>query len=221
MSDPKREKAISKVHSLDQLANHPNTPPHEAESARAMAKKLREKYNIPEPRKEAPRANPWDAQRFEDEMRRAQEWRERAARVRRDQEAERIRREQREAWQRAKDEALKAEEALRKTKEAFTPTGDPLEDAIRRDGRTAQQKNADMQDRLRGKTPPEPRCTNPESFFTSGGEPRMRNQYVMACEKCHGRLQPGEGAIMKVGGVWKAWCCEMKPGPRRKQPWAR
>ena len=207
--DPKRDKAISKVHSLDQLANHPNTPKPEAESARAMATKLRAKYGIAEPRKETPKTD--HTNRFREAQRRADEWKARAERIQREQEAERARRAQREAWQRAKEKA-------------FTPTGDPFEDAISRDGRTAQEKNRDMQDRLRGKTPPptsEPRCAQPETFFTSGAVPRQRNQYVMSCEKCHGRLAPGEGAILNIGGTWKAWCCEMTPGPRRKQPWAR
>lgn len=219
MSDEKREKAIQKVYSLDQLANHPNTPPAEAESARSMAAKLRAKYGIAEPRKTAPTAN-----RFKQEYPSAEdierEWRDMVARERQRQaerkarlaEEEARRKAQREAWQKAKERQ-------------YPPTtGDPLEDAIRRDGRTPQEKNRDMQDRLRGKKPtppPEPRCTEPESFFTPGGEPRQRNQHVIACEKCGRRLQPGEGAILKVGGVWKAWCAEMTPGPRRKQPWAR
>ena len=196
MHDPKREKAISKVYSLDQLANHPNTPHHEAESARAMATKLRTKYGIGQPRDNTLRDILLKQRQEHEAAARAYEMAKRAA-----MDAEAKRKAQREAWQREKDRQ-------------YPPTtGDPFEDAIRRDGRTAQEKNRDMQDRFRRGTG----CSDPESFFDSGGMPRPRNQSAMACEKCGRRLFPGEGAILKVGAQWKAWCCEMKPGPRRKR----
>ncbi len=43
-----RDKAISKIYSLRTLAEHPNTPVHEAEAARAAIKRLRDKHGIPE-----------------------------------------------------------------------------------------------------------------------------------------------------------------------------
>lgn len=59
MSDPKRSKALRTILSLQTLADHPNTPPHEAEAARGRIKALREKHGIAEtPPKPPPRSNP-------------------------------------------------------------------------------------------------------------------------------------------------------------------
>ena len=59
MSDPKRSKALRTILSLQTLADHPNTPPHEAEAARGRIKALREKHGIEDtPPKPPPRSNP-------------------------------------------------------------------------------------------------------------------------------------------------------------------
>lgn len=58
MSDPKRSKALRTILSLQTLADHPNTPPHEAEAARGRIKALREKHGITEPVKAPPKAPP-------------------------------------------------------------------------------------------------------------------------------------------------------------------
>lgn len=46
MSDEKRERAIQLVYSLTLLAEHPNTPQHEAAAAQARITHLRARYNL-------------------------------------------------------------------------------------------------------------------------------------------------------------------------------
>lgn len=111
---------------------------------------------------------------------------------------------------------------------------DPLGWAARRDGRTDAEKNRDMQEQY-GHTYGEPRrdapfmresrgksgtnkCSKPLPYFTSGGEPRKRNEYPTYCNVCGVNLKPGEGAIFMVGKNWVGQCCEMVPGPRKKKP---
>ena len=159
------DKTAAKIAKLQALADHPNTPPHEAEAARNRILALQESKVT----KPTPKATAEELRRLADEVSRAAG--------------------------------------------AFVD----FDAAIRRDPRTTAQRNQDMQDRLKGKPSRPPRCKTPENFFDSGGNPRPRNKWKMTCQACGCELAPGEGAIMRVGDVWKAWCCESKPGPRRKK----
>ena len=113
---------------------------------------------------------------------------------------------------------------------------DPLGWAARRDGRSDAQKNQDLQDQYThayerftntGEWPKKEessrsdvpnKCSKPLPYFTSGGEPRKRNEYPTYCNVCGVNLKPGEGAIFMVGKNWVGQCCETGPGPRKKKP---
>ena len=112
---------------------------------------------------------------------------------------------------------------------------DPLGWAARRDGRSDAEKNADMQNQYShayerftntGEWPTKEgssrsertnRCSKPLPYFTSGGEPRKRNEYPTYCQNCGTQFAKGEGAIFLQGGKWVAQCVEKVPGPRKKK----
>jgi len=93
---------------------------------------------------------------------------------------------------------------------------DPLGWASKRDGRTAREKNDEMQDTLQHKAHPMV-CDPKATFFDQGGEPRKRNDYPGNCYSCGSLLRKGEGALFKANGKWEMVCCESVPGPRRKK----
>lgn len=248
-----RDKALNTILSLKRLAEHPNTPPAEAENAREKIKRLQDTHGIkpaetaapkPPPRRPPPRQNPWQQEypsqedvlrHFQEAMRKAREEERRRAEA---SEAERRRKAQQD-WIRkhyhSDDNGQPlTEEEKRRARE------DPLGWASRQDKRSAQQKQDDLNgswgeqaraareaaDAMRkmrdaaakAKANAEPRCANPETYYDPGGEPRKRNQHIIGCDRCGRRLQPGEGMIMQVGGQWVGRCCEMVPGPRKRNP---
>jgi hypothetical protein len=92
---------------------------------------------------------------------------------------------------------------------------DPLAWALKQDGRTAQQKNDEMQNRHK----PHPlRCEPKATFYDQGGEPRPRNSHATDCYSCGTHLRAGEGAMVQTRGEWQTVCCEAIPGPRKKKP---
>lgn len=152
-----------------------------------------------------------------------------------------------ERWQRANEAMLRrqaAQKAWEERNRARDANGVPLTDeereearrdplgwAARRDGRTEAQKNQDMQDQYThaweragttsggsSRSDRPNKCSKPLPYFTSGGEPRKRNEYPTYCHVCGVNLKPGEGAIFMVGKNWVGQCCEMVPGPRKKKP---
>lgn len=177
MSDAKR---LAKISKLRALADHPNTPPHEAEAARNRIRAL-EGNPTTQP---TPKAT-------------AEELRKLAADISR---------------------ASRAQQTTRRAADSARTGFVDFDAAIRADQRTPAQRNADMQNAMRHQGGTRPNgCANPERFHDPGGNPRPRNRYTMKCESCGCELLPGEGAILKVGDVWKAWCCERVPGPRKKR----
>lgn len=214
MSDKSaREKAIDKIYSLTKLAEHPNTPAHEADAARNRIKALQDKYGITEPSRPGPKATPkndrWTGADREAQRRKAQEdaarIRERRAQAQRDWEAKMRNRDQygRPLTEEERREAQR----------------DPFSWAQRQDGRSHQQRAEDMKRAWgqQNRTPQEPRCEKPETYFDAGGRPRPRNQHVINCDRCNRRLNPGEGTLFKVGSNWVGRCCEMTPGPRKRR----
>jgi hypothetical protein len=229
-----REKAIDKIYSLRQLAEHPNTPPHEAEAARLAIKRLQAKHDIKEPaRVKEPRNPNWrpptnphsdmdeQARRaaasmrdFVEAMRRAERRKAQAT-----QDAERTRREREAAQARFRERHANHDQYGR------PKSNDPFDEALRRDGRTQAQKQADLnnawgkqaEQRRRERQAGFKRCERPESFFDAGGEPRKRNAKPMQCDKCSWTLGVGEGMVWEIGGRQFARCCEARPGPRAKR----
>lgn len=211
VNDSPIEKARYKLVKLRALAAKPGTPA-EGENAKARIEQILAKF--PELRKAEPVTNTtftWGSSA----------WRA-AEDLKREEDLRRKRTQAQKRWeerQRNNDpmgQPMTAEERAKAQK-------DPFGWANAQDGRTHAQRQEDM-NRSWGhghdpkpKPKPEPKCDKPQTFYDHGGERRKRNLYVMSCEKCNGRLAPGEGAIMNVAGVWKAWCCETKPGPRRKK----
>lgn len=211
-----RDKALGKIASLKRLAEHPNTPPAESEAARGRIKALQDKHGISatQTKPKEPLTGLGDV--FQREYEASRRAGEAARKAEQDRQAARA----------------KAQEAYRQRMAGRDHYGRPIpniddlmDEAVKNDGRTAQDRNRDINDswgsRDRyGPMPSRPspsRCKKPESFFDSGGNPRKRNQYVMECSQCGCRLQPGEGSIAQVAGKWVAWCCESRPGPRKKR----
>lgn len=92
---------------------------------------------------------------------------------------------------------------------------DPLGWAAKRDGRTAEQKNADLQYQYTHQWQRDVRCTEPLTFYDSGGEMRPRNSEPTVCAACGSKLGSTEGAANDQG---QFQCAEMTPGPRKKKP---
>jgi hypothetical protein len=190
VADDAREKALHTIAKLKRLAEHPNTPPAEAEVARNRIVALQEKHGITanEP---PPQKNVFFTRLIKEDARRRAEERER-----------------REAAQRRYEE-------WRKDRDDYGRQKDPFEEALRRDGRTHEEKVRDMNQSW-GQAHAV-RCAKPETFFDSGGEPRKRNTYRIKCDRCGVTLEPGEGTVFQVGGTWYGRCCERVPGPRSKK----
>jgi hypothetical protein len=228
-----REKAIDKIYSLRKLAEHPNTPIHEAEAARAAIKRLRTKHDIPErqatkattgPRNPNWRPDPAAQQAsrdFEEAMRGFAEATRRTNERMRQAEAERTRQEREEAQRR-----YQARHANHDQYGRPKPSHQDLfDEALRQDGRTQAQKQADLnnawgrqaEQRRQERQAGFKRCERPETFFDQGGLPRKRNDRPMQCDKCSWTLGVGEGMVWEIGGRTFARCCEAKPGPRAKR----
>lgn len=239
-----REKAIDKIYSLRKLAEHPNTPVHEAEAARAAIKRLRDKHDIPERAKATtstgprnpnwrPPTNPFD-EYIRNTKYTEQAMRDFAERLRREAEeharaeqAQRAAQNARDAdrTRREREEAQRRYQARHVNHDQYGRPKDPFDEALRRDGRTQAQKQADLnnawgkqaEQRRRERQAGFRRCERPESFFDPGGEPRPRNTKPMQCDKCSWTLGVGEGMVWSIGGREFARCCETKPGPRAKR----
>ena len=208
MSDAKTREKIAK---LRRLADHPNTPPHEAEAARGRIRAL----------EGTPASRPTPT-RTAEEMRKLARDVSRAARAGqtpyrppadhnpfgrgvRDMFDEAIRADPRTTAQRNQDirDRVWARETPSEAK--------ARDDAERRreyDQAVREQAERDRQ---------AARCKTPETFFTPGGIPRPRNTYRATCQKCGSTLERGEGAYMVVGGQSLVFCCEKVPGPRRRK----
>lgn len=195
-----RDKAMETIAKLKRVAEHPNTGKPEADAARARIEALQKKHNITPGVNHAKPLKDFTKQAndFAAEARRAKQAADRMADAMRKAQAA-------EAWRKR----MADKDDLGRPKK-----GDIFDEAIRRSGdnRTTGERNKDMQDRLRHGY-----CNPKESFYDQGGEPRKRNDHVAMCEKCHGTLRPGEGAVLMVGGNWKVWCCDMTPKPRKKR----
>lgn len=216
-----RDKALNTILSLRRLAEHANTPPHEAEAARGRIKALQIKHGITtasEQAKAKPKHDPnvdewikW-AQDVAAQTARA----DHAARVKAARDGEAIRkRKAQEEWERkhANSDAMGRPRTEAEQKEAQR---DPLSWAAKQDKRTHNQKQADLNAAM-GKQGTQPKCAKPETFFDQGGIARKRNTFIMTCDRCDTRLYPGDGTIMNLGGKWFGRCCESKPGPRAKK----
>lgn len=170
MADPKRERALALLVSLRKLAEHPNTPPHEAEAARGRIAALRKKHQItePPPKPGTGSTPPWwtttnnpytwnatntsnsDAERrararrmAEDDVRRQRERKEAAAKAA-TEEARRVGREkaQREYEARMRDKDANGQPLS--DAEKREAQRDPLGWAARQDKRTHAQKQEDL-----------------------------------------------------------------------------
>lgn len=217
-----REKALNTILSLRTLAEHPNTPPHEAEAARGRIKVLKAKHNITsgeepkaKPRKPQPPSNDewikWMADVADMQRRNAQ------AKAARAEQAEKRRKAQ-EDWERKHANSDPMGRPRTKAEEDEAKR-DPLGFAAKQDRRTQDQKQADINKSWGSANRPNhaTRCPNPETYFDRGGNKRPRNQHVINCDRCDARLNPGEGTIFQVAGRWVGRCCETKPGPRAKR----
>lgn len=197
-----RDKAIQTIAKLRTLAEHPNTGKPEADAARARIEALRTKHGIsasPPPKAKVPYSDNTDWNRAADNFAREAKKAADAARV------------MAEAMRKAEAAA-----AYRKKMEDRDDMGRPrdiFDEALKKDKRTVKDRNSAIKDSFYRNG----FCNPKESFYDRGGEPRKRNEYITMCEKCGGTLQPGDGAVMMVGGQWKSWCCERTPGPRRKR----
>lgn len=210
------EKARYKLVKLRAMAARPGTPA-EGENAKARIEQILTKFPQLRGKPAPPTSKPFtSSQDWEDLKRRTAEATRRrqqaaaAAKLKADREAADKRWAQRMADKDANGQPLSA-------KDRAEAQRDPFSWANKQDGRTHAQKQEDM-NKAWGTQQASRRCAKPQSFYDAGGEPRKRNQHVALCEKCGERIQPGEGAILQVAGVWKAWCTETKPGPRRKKP---
>lgn len=146
----------------------------------------------------------------EDKKKREEEARKRQA------EARKAREDAQARWQRKM--ASKNADGMPLTEEEMEEARrDPLGWAMKQDGRTAAQKNADAQSQYTHSYKTR-QCERPETFYDQGGEKRKRNDYPMDCFKCGHPLLKGDGALFKLGSKWEAVCCETVPGPRKKKP---
>lgn len=202
-----RERALNQIVTLKLLAVDPRATEGEREAARLTMAKLRKKYDIPE------QAAGDHGAKFLIDM------------------AERYERANREkARRKAAEDARLAEETRiwgwpLSDAEREQARRDPLGFAASRDKRTHAEKQRDMNSSW-GQPRPQPqqprqrprakpwKCAEPKTFFDPGGEPRARNAHRIKCQKCGITLEPGEGCVTVIG----AYCCEMVPGPRKRNP---
>lgn len=203
-----RERALNQIVTLEVLADDVRAPDGERQAARDTMAKLRKKYDIPEQQSGQFGAKFLIdmAERFEKANR---------EKARREAAAKAARAEETRIWGAPLTDAER-EQARR----------DPLGFAASRDKRTHAQKQQDMNSswgqphqprqqrpKTRPHTPPW-RCATPYTFFDPGGEPRQRNAHRCKCQKCGITMEAGEGCVTVIG----AYCCEMVPGPRTKNP---
>lgn len=215
-----RDAALLKVLALRNLYEHPNTNEHEAASARAMAAKLRKKFDIPESEQPKPKQSPYttvNPTAWDDLVRRT---REAAAnsRAREAAEAETMRARRAKAQQDWFDR-MRYRDAMGQHlsgEDLREAQRDPLGWAAKQDKRTAQEKQRDMQDSF-GQPHAQPHkrraCTPKLPFYDIGGEPRRRNTEFASCVECGRALIRGEGAEYAHGYA----CCDTVPGPRSKK----
>lgn len=187
-----RDRALDLILSLQAVVDRPGTPA-EGEAAQGRIDALREKYQIPVPQKRQTKTGP----------------------TRKERDAHQTAQQYADMMRRMAEQAQRAK--AQKERDATPQPGEDMFDAAQRaDGRTAAEKQADLnasfgQRQRHG-------CQNPETFYDQGGQPRTRNMHRAQCDRCKSWLSPGEGTIFKVGPQWVARCCERVPGPRRKRP---
>lgn len=167
MNDPKRDRALGLIRTMQDIIDRPTTPEGEREAARSRVKALREKHNITEPVKYAqptsrrPNNQDWsrhwynhadsEADRRAKAKRMAEEdvLRQRANKARREREATEAARQT--ARRKVADEAFKAK--MRDKDDMGRPLTDdekreaqrdPLGWAAKRDQRTTNQRNEDI-----------------------------------------------------------------------------
>lgn len=188
-----RERALHTIVKLRTLAEHPNTPPHEAESARGKIRTLQDKHGIT-----ASDHPPSQSKVFFDDLIR------RAAKAKAKSEAERKKKAQAD-WERKHANS----------DDLGRPRGDIFDEALRDDPRTTAERNRDMNDSWGQKQPHHrpSQCDPKLSFFDLGGEPRKRNMEGATCVMCGTWLGIGDGALIGVNFA----CCDKIPGPRKKK----
>lgn len=212
-----RDEALHKLVSLRNLYEHPNTNEHEAATARAMAAKLRAKFDIPESERPKPPPN-------DDFLRDTWNWFSQAAAQQRRAEDLRRQREAREKAQREWEARMADKDAMGQPltdAERREAQRDPLGWASKRDQRTSQQRQQDMQNSFGSsqrvgyarRANQRPVCNPKLPFYDDGGEPRLRNLVTLECELCGRTLHRGEAARYKIGFA----CCDTVPGPRNKR----
>lgn len=226
-----RDKAMDTIVKLQRVADHPNTGKPEAEAARNRIAALRAKHDIATPKAKQPVQDQF--KKVADEAARSAA----AAKVMADamrRVTDQARRDEAARKYRAK---MADKDAYGQPKPKFDPWADPRTPQERqrdidnswgggRNARKAEDEAAfkyaeERRAREQPYVPPQPeRCTVKESFYDRGGEPRKRNTFPIVCEKCGAKVGTGEATIVVVGGHTKAWCCETKPGPRKKKSWA-